>query len=514
MVWALRECHGVGVGLAELASADGTALKWARLASTLGEQMPPHGSAGRPEGERRVGTGSFRLDARSALKRWRDDARTDPGACLRGWTRWAVAAGAPEIRVTLSKDRRLLRLTHEGVVPPASGTFDPAAELPGGADVDFARGLGAAFALKPASVTARWGRPARRVVWTEGFLPRVELQAGTGRESFVEVVAGRRPFPRSLLDELVARSGASPVPLLVDGRAAGRYAAVDGPWRVAVDSGRVVGVRVPPHPGPASVLELCRRGVSVCRVARILPGAQVLAFVDDPELPFNASDTAVIAGDRLEAAVALVARAASDLVIAVCADLPALAKTQLGRPALEALEAEDGRTAAPRGLWRALLDMVRRPGPAYVSDEFRLGRPDSPETLAATLLWLWDAVTRTAQKIPTRSDRCAAALYETPIFLRPDWLHKGGLLSLREMETELSRRGSVPTTAGFAQAPLPGFVRIVGARDRRALQAIFGEALGDAGDEARIADERARRAHELWAAEIEEYQRMNDIFKK
>lgn len=476
--------------------------------------MPRHDSAGRPEGERRVGAGSFRLDARSALKRWRDDARTDLGACLRGWTRWAVAAGAPEVRVTLSKNRRLLRLTHEGVVPAASETFEPAAELPGGADVDFARGLGAAFALKPASVAARWGRPARRVVWTEGFRPRIELQAGTGRESFVEVTAGRRPFPRSLLDDLAARSGASPVPLIIDGREARRYAVVDGPWHVATQPGRVVGVRIPPRPGPASVLELCRRGVSVCRVERILPGAQVLAFIDDPELPFNASDTGVIAGENLDAAVALVAKAAAGLVVAVCADLPALGKTQLGRPALEALEAGGGRPAAPRGLWRALLDIVGRPAPAHRSDEFRLDNPDSPETLASTLLWLWDAVARVAYKLPTRSDRFAAALYETPIFLRPDWLHKGGLLSLREMEIERSRRGSVPTTEGFAQAPLPGFVRVVGPRDRQALQAVFGGALGDASDEARIADEGARRAHKRWAAEIEEDQWMNDIFKK
>ncbi|MBI2363263.1 MAG: hypothetical protein HYV15_07775 [Elusimicrobia bacterium] len=272
--------------------------------------------------------GSFRVDRERALEKLALFAMPRGEMFLLPLLRCAVAAGAKAL--ALGKKARGLELRFDGEPFARAALADPYGAL---LNEDGAR---AARHLAVGLLTAFRTRPSRIVVESGADAERLRLCALSVREEALE------PAPRGTHDTLIrvewplwrgwkaaraalaAARGAAPlVPrgFYIEG-ASLKPAAPDWPEHGDFAAGGARGtLRLPAAGAAKSSVTFCQDGVAVETVETWLPWAQVDAWVEDPGLRLNASQSGVVEDESRRAALDAVAAASKEFLLEAARDL-------------------------------------------------------------------------------------------------------------------------------------------------------------------------------------------------
>ncbi|MBI3297159.1 MAG: hypothetical protein HYZ75_03280 [Elusimicrobia bacterium] len=357
------------------------------------------------------GSGSFRVDRERALEKLALFAMERGEYFLQALGRVAVASGAKTLHVMRHKG---LEVRFDGEPFGAEELKDPYAALfaerTKPRNRHLAVGLLTCLRTRPTLISLESGEGgARRRLELRSLSAETVGPATTpGGDTILRV---KWPFWKSWSNGSAAIKAAEPVMALVppgffiEGRAA-LPPFPQGPERreFAAD-GRRGRVTLPENPTAGSVVTFCVDGVAVQTVETWLPWAQVRAWVDDPGLSLNASQSAVVEDERRRAALDAVAAAGRDLLVGA-----------------------------------AQLLSMQRPDGSVVGKDWGLFAPLLP--------WLREACLSLLKFPDTTGEALTSELRKTPILLDVCY----GALSLGALEAARAADGHV----AFSRSPCPG----------------------------------------------------------
>lgn len=348
------------------------------------------------------GSGFLRVDRERALEKLAQFSMERAEDFLLALVRSAVASGAEELHLLRGEG---LELRFNGEPFSESELADPYAALfSGSADPrlrHLAVGLLTCLRTNPERVVIESGLAAARRRLEVRSLREEGLSEAAGDERRTRIRVrwplgtGGVRFRASLKRAHNALSFV-PAGFLIEGKPAAPPAKPGPAWH-QFTSGSLRGRVTLPAPGAAgSTLTFCVHGVEVQTVDTWMPWVQSRAWVDDPDLTLNASQSAVVEDDKRRAALDAVAGA--------------------GRALL---------SAAARGL------SAERPEGARSDEDW--GR------FTELLPWLRDACTRLLKTPDALGEPLLGELRAAPVLLDVRF----GALSLGALEAELKARGCV-----------------------------------------------------------------------
>lgn len=357
------------------------------------------------------GAGSFRVDRQRALQKLALFSMARDEDFILALVRAAVAGGAKKLHLLKGGG---LELRFSGEPFTADELKDPYAALFSDGTTPRLRhlavGLLTCLRTNPKLIVIESGRTgARRRLEVRSLHGEVLSEISTkGGDT---IIAVRWPFGagwtryRAAVKRARAALAFVPEGFLIEGEQALPPPKPGPAWHLFT-SGPLRGrVTLPTLGAPGSTVTFCVDGVAVQTVETWLPWAQVQAWVDDPSLTLNASQSAVVEDDRRRAVLDAVAEASRDF-------LSATARTLSAKRPEGALAGQD---------WGQFTELIP---------------------------WLREACIRLLKSPETTKEPLLGELRQAPVLLDVCY----GALSLGALEAEKKAAGTV----SWSQKPCPG----------------------------------------------------------
>ncbi|MBI4425542.1 MAG: hypothetical protein HY554_17555 [Elusimicrobia bacterium] len=257
-----------------------------------------------------VGSGGFRVDRERALRTLMSYQLPDARAFLLPWLRLAAASGAT--RVAVAPLWRGLELRFDGEPLSAERLKDPFACLFSSERepryIHLVAGLLAVLKLEPSRIAIASGRERRFQLEIEGLKRESLTEDRGGEETTLRVHwAGWLSLgkTRECLERALLACGLYPAGLIIAGRLPLRPVELSYP--LAFDAHGVRGrLGLLAAGAIESGIAVYKLGVRVTELRRALSGRQVRAHVNDDALELTASQSGVLADDRLARLLAVV----------------------------------------------------------------------------------------------------------------------------------------------------------------------------------------------------------------
>lgn len=272
--------------------------------------------------------GFLRVDRERALEKLALFAMPRGEMFLLPLVRCAVAAGAKTL--TLSRQARGLEVRFDGDPFARAALADPYAALlnedGGRASRHLAAGLLTALRTRPSRIAVESGADARRVRLVIRSLREESLEPAS-RGTHDTLIRIEWPLWRSWRAARAALAAARDAcPLVPRGfyieGASLKPGAPSWPEHSDFSAGEARGtLRLPARNAENSTVTFCHDGVEVETVRTWLPWAQVRAWVEDPGLRLNASQSGVVEDQRRRAALDAVTAAAREFLLEAARDL-------------------------------------------------------------------------------------------------------------------------------------------------------------------------------------------------
>jgi hypothetical protein len=387
-----------------------------------------------------VGSGSFRIDREKALETLLRFQLPDPTQYLLCWVRAACAAGAAEIRITVSEQGLELRFAgtpfaYDELKDPYQALFGKAGGS-GSALRHLAYGMLAALRTVPEiiSVASGKGKGRSRLEVSSLSQDRIERVEEEGADTVIRVLRPKDGTVSKALAHIRGSTSMCPAEIFVCDEKAAPLQDVERRLAVSVeeDGARTL-LWVPEELAARSRVELHVLGVWVDTADIELPAVQVWGRVNDDRMQLNASLTGVVRDGRYRAMVNRLPKAAERLVMEVSGrlgeSLPSTARLLMQDEAARFVWADRmhrGTGSYGGNLLHALFSFLYRIRKRPLTAELKSVGQD-----ALAVRWLRDLCGRTLadpeqdERIPFRQ-----ALWNAPLFVSMT----GTLLTLKELE--------------------------------------------------------------------------------